>query len=185
VKTPFLPQEPFPGDCERLKRAQILRVNLAGESGAVAIYQGQLKILEKHPVRPLIDEMLEQEKEHEQAFTRWIQKEQSRPSVLMPLWIRAGFWVGKLSSQMGVNYAMTLTSAVEEVIEKHYASQLRALDRQTNPRLYSLLESCYEDEKNHKHVGRDHSAPPSGLLKLWELAISLGTKTAVFVAKRF
>ena len=46
----------------------IVRVNHAGEYGAVRIYKGQMAILGKSPMSPLIQHMLDQERDHLKQF---------------------------------------------------------------------------------------------------------------------
>ena len=51
----------MPGDPDRrARRARIIRVDQAGEYGAVRIYEGQMAVLGKSKSAPVIREMAEQ-----------------------------------------------------------------------------------------------------------------------------
>ena len=73
---------------------QMIRVNQAGEYGAVQIYKGQLRVLKGKEVQETIDHMLEQEEEHLARFNEQIVKRRVRPTILSPfgMW-RATPWV--------------------------------------------------------------------------------------------
>ena len=60
----------LPGDLDREELvARILRVDHAGEYGAVRIYEGQLAVLGKRPEASVIREMAEKEREHLATFS--------------------------------------------------------------------------------------------------------------------
>ena len=61
----------LPGDLNQKQKIQrIIRVNHAGEYGAKRIYEGQLAVLGKSPVAPVIRHMAEQEREHRAVSRR-------------------------------------------------------------------------------------------------------------------
>ena len=104
-------------------KERILKVNHAGELGAVCIYKGQLLVLKKHPSAKILKHMLEQEKKHLTFFEKELLKNSFKPSLLLPFWKFSGFILGVITGMMGLNFAMLCTVAVEEVINRHYLSQ--------------------------------------------------------------
>ena len=118
----------LPGDPPRDRMVeQIIRVDHAGEYGAKRIYDGQLAVLEKDEVAPIIREMAKAEQKHLQTFDKLIVERRVRPTVLSPLWNVAGFALGAGSALLGARAAMACTAAVEEVIEEHYKEQSEKL----------------------------------------------------------
>ena len=105
------------------KLDKILRVDHAGEVGAAKIYEGQLKVLGKTDVGPMIQHMKDQEKEHLDTFHELLNEHEVRPTVMLPIWNLAGYGLGIISAAMGKKAAMACTIAVEEVIGKHYEKQ--------------------------------------------------------------
>ena len=100
--TETTPQNRQSGDANRdALVARILRVDQAGELGAVRIYQGQMAVLGRGRTGPLLRKMTEQEKHHKQTFDRLISERRVRPTILAPLWHVAGFALGAATALMG------------------------------------------------------------------------------------
>ena len=180
----FLPQSPFPGVASACaQKAAMIRVNLAGEEGALAIYSGNLKGLgASHPLKPLIQSMYHQEQVHASLFHQLAAQHHVRPSLIGPLWNRIGYGAGLMTALWNVPAVMALTSAVEEVIEGHYADQIAALNPDTDTDLRTLLIQCQADEIAHRTLGDDYGAQraPRSLHTL----IRWGTHLAISLARR-
>jgi len=176
---PFLPAQPFPH--ERSRRERMIRVNLAGEEGAIALYTGQLKALKDHERCSLIEEMEEHEQEHVALFQRETVKFNVRPSALRGLWHCLGVGAGYAAGRLGFDFAMAQTEAVETVIADHYAAQLKVLPK--DDPLCGVVEACLADELAHRDHGHQESRP--GLdMDAWKALTRLGTRLAIAVAKR-
>ena len=110
---------------------EIIRVDHAGERGAIKIYEGQLLALntikKDEYLKNIIQEMKEQEKEHLEYFEAEIQKRKIKPTYLLPLWDLMGVSLGFGTALLGKKAAMLCTASVEEVIESHYEKQLKKL----------------------------------------------------------
>lgn len=88
-------------DKEKAIIDRMIRVDHAGEFGANTIYQGQLAVLGKTPVAPVIEHMWEQEKEHLDIFNKLIPKYRVRPTALLPIWNVAGWVLGASTAMLG------------------------------------------------------------------------------------
>ena len=106
---------------------EIIRVDHAGERGAIKIYEGQLLALktvkQDDDLKDKIEEMKEQEEEHLDYFEKEIKKRKIKPTSLLPLWDVMGVALGFGTAMLGKNAAMLCTASVEEVIENHYQNQ--------------------------------------------------------------
>ena len=104
---------------------RMIRVDHAGEYGAVRIYEGQLAVLEartgSRDAAATIRKMAQQEQHHLETFDKLIVERRVRPTALEPIWRIAGFALGAATALMGEKAAMACTAAVEEVIDEHYA----------------------------------------------------------------
>jgi len=150
---------------------EMLRVDHAGEYGAVQIYKGQRAVFDKLPhkarIAGLLKEMEEGEYEHLQAFDDLLMEHKSRPTVFAPIWDVAGFALGAGTALMGEKAAMACTSAVEEVIEQHYKAQAEEVG-DTDPEMRDRFLKFREDEIGHKDTALAEGAedaPGYGLLK--------------------
>jgi ubiquinone biosynthesis monooxygenase Coq7 len=114
------------------KIEEFIRVDHAGERGAVKIYEGQLlalnTLVKDENLKKIIEEMKIHEKEHCEFFEKEIKKRKIKPTKLLPLWDLLGVGLGFGSTLLGKKAAMLCTASVEEVIDKHYLSQINQLD---------------------------------------------------------
>jgi hypothetical protein len=88
---------------------EMLRVDHAGELGAVRIYDGQLAGLSFHPkstsTKRQIRHMHQQEKEHLAEFNHTLPARRVRPTALQPFWHVAGGALGFATAALGENYS--------------------------------------------------------------------------------
>lgn len=163
---------------------RIIRVDHAGEYGAVRIYEGQLAVFgDNHPMSDTVKHMKEQEDVHLERFNKLIREYNARPTLITPLWHVAGYALGAGTALLGTKAAMACTEAVEEVIDKHYAEQIETLDEDEGA-LAETLEQFRLEEVEHKKIAIENGAqetPGHGLLYG---AIKLGVKTVIKVAER-
>ena len=176
----------LPGDPSKEEYLErLIRVDHAGEYGAVRIYEGQLAILGKKPSGPIVQHMLEQEKAHLATFDKLINERRVRPTALMPLWHVAGFALGAATAMMGEKAAMACTVGVEEAIDEHYQSQIEALEPYGDEA--NLRETCVkfrEEELEHRDTGLNHGAEQAPGYEVLTGAIKAGSKLAIWLSKR-
>jgi 3-demethoxyubiquinol 3-hydroxylase len=176
----------LPGDPSKEEYVErLIRVDHAGEYGAVRIYEGQLAILGKKPSGPAVQHMLEQEKAHLATFDKLINERRVRPTALMPLWHVAGFALGAATAMMGERAAMACTVGVEEAIDEHYQSQIEALEPYSDEA--NLRETCVkfrEEELEHRDTGLNHGAKQAPGYEVLTGAIKAGSKLAIWLSKR-
>lgn len=161
---------------------QMLRVNHAGEYGANRIYEGQLAVLKKSRLRPELQHMLEQEREHLAKFNELLPKHKVRPSALMPLWHIGGLALGAVSAALGEKAAMACTVAVEEAIDEHYAEQEQVLPE---GELKETVKKFRAEELEHRDAGLANGAEDMQGYGLFYNIVKAGCKASIFLAKRF
>uniref|UniRef100_A0A3Q3W601 5-demethoxyubiquinone hydroxylase, mitochondrial n=1 Tax=Mola mola TaxID=94237 RepID=A0A3Q3W601_MOLML len=166
---------------------RILRVDHAGEYGANRIYAGQMAVLGRTRIGPLIQEMWDQEKKHLAKFNEILAESRVRPTALLPLWNIAGFALGASTALLGKECAMACTVAVEESISEHYNSQIRALmekDPERYTELLHVIKEFRDDEMEHHDTGLEHEAETVPGYWLIKNAIQLGCKVAIYASER-
>ncbi len=175
----------LPGDPSREEQvARILRVDHAGEYGAVRIYEGQLAVLGKTPAGKVIRRMADQEKKHLETFDRLLPQRRVRPTALGPLWHAAGFALGAASALLGERAAMACTVAVEEVIDEHYAAQAKALG-DDEPELKATIEEFRQDELAHRDEALAHHAAQAPGYEVLTGAVKQASRLAIWLSSRF
>ena len=174
----------LPGDLPTEKLLErIVRVDHAGEYGAVRIYEGQLAVLGNSNKADVIRHMAEQEREHLDKFNELIGARRVRPTALMPVWHAAGFALGAATALMGERAAMACTAAVEEVIDEHYAKQAAALG-DDEAELRETIEKFREDELEHRDTAIAHEAEETPGYEALAAVIKKGSKLAIWLSER-
>ena len=165
----------------------ILRVDHAGERGAIKIYEGQLLALntikENKSLKKKIEEMKEQEKEHLEYFEKEIQKRKIKPTYLLPLWDIMGVALGFGTVLLGKKATMLCTASVEEVIEDHYQNQLKNLGNDEMV-LKAKIEKFKNDEAEHKNTAYESGATNKGLYSIMDKLIKTGSKLAINISEK-
>ena len=166
---------------------EIIRVDHAGERGAIKIYEGQLLALktikQDNNLKDKIEEMKEQEKEHLQYFEKEIQKRKIKPTYLLPLWDVMGVALGFGTVLLGKKAAMLCTASVEEVIEDHYQNQLKKIGNDEID-LKTKIEKFKEDEVNHKNIAYETGASSKGLYSVMDKVIKTGSRIAITISEK-
>lgn len=176
----------LPGDLTAKEATQrMIRVDHAGEYGAVRIYEGQRAVLGHTDLDSVLEEMADQEQQHLETFERLIAERQVRPTALMPFWHVAGFMLGAGTALMGPKAAMACTVAVEEAIDEHYAAQIGELDADgTDPALRDTCEKFRQEELDHKATALEHDAELAPGYTVLNKAIKRGSKIAIWLSER-
>ena len=162
---------------------RIVRVDHAGEYGAVRIYQGQLAVLGDGPAADAIREMAGKEREHLAKFDALVGDRRVRPTALMPLWHVAGYALGAATALMGERAAMACTAAVEDVIEEHYAAQAARLG-DDEAELRATIERFRADEMEHRDSAIEHEAEQAPAYEALSAVIKRGSRLAIWLSER-
>ena len=176
---PRLPGDPSPEDAVE----RMIRVDHAGEFGAVRIYEGQLAVLGHSAAGHVIREMAEQERRHLERFERLVRERRVRPTALSPLWHVAGYALGAASALLGERGAMACTVAVEEVIDEHYRRQAESLGEDEAP-LRKTIEEFRADELAHRDLALAHDARTAPAHDLLTAAVKAGSRIAIWLSTR-
>jgi ubiquinone biosynthesis monooxygenase Coq7 len=163
----------------------MIRVDHAGEYGAVRIYEGQLAVLGSRntPSALAIRYMAEQEQRHLKTFDAMINERRVRPTALEPVWRVAGFALGAATALLGEKAAMACTAAVEEVINEHYECQVERLG-DADPALKATVEEFRADEIAHKEEALAHGAEDAVGYKVLSESIKAGIRLAIKLSER-
>ena len=169
------------------KIEEFIRVDHAGERGAVKIYEGQLlalnTLVKDEKLKKIIEEMKVHEKEHCEFFEKEIEKRNIKPTKLLPLWDLLGVTLGFSSTLLGKKAAMLCTASVEEVIDKHYQNQIDQLDK-TEKELKKNITKFREDELHHKDIAYEKGATKKGCYSILDKIIKTGSKIAINISEK-
>ena len=171
----------------KIKIEEFIRVDHAGERGAIKIYEGQLLALntfiKDDDLKKTIEEMKRHEKEHCDYFENEIKKRNINPTKLLPLWDLMGVGLGFGSTILGKKAAMLCTASVEEVIDKHYLNQIKQLGNDEK-NLKKKIVKFREDELNHKDIAYEKGATKKGIYSILDKVIKTGSKIAINISEK-
>ncbi len=171
----------------------IIRVDYAGEKGAVKIYSNQITAI---PSNEHLPKMLDSEIVHFEYFKNLSKKLSVRQSLMLPLWSRLASLMGYITAKHSLSMAMLCTQAVETIIEKHYLEQIHEItdileyhhendeyiieNKKEIEDLLAKIKIFMQEENEHKNTGEEHSE-----MKLLPFVIMKAiTKLAVIVSER-
>ena len=167
---------------------EFIRVDHAGERGAVKIYEGQLLALntfiKDENLKKTIEEMKVHEKEHCDFFETEIKKRKIKPTKFLPLWDLLGVGLGFGSTLLGKKAAMLCTASVEEVIDEHYQNQINQLGLDEK-NLKKKIVKFREDELHHKDIAYEKGATKKGLYSIMDKVIKTGSKIAIKISEKY
>ncbi|MDB4192680.1 demethoxyubiquinone hydroxylase family protein [Candidatus Pelagibacter sp.] len=169
------------------KVTEFIRVDHAGERGAIKIYEGQLLALntfiKDDDLKKKIEEMKVHEKEHCDYFEEEIKKRNIKPTKFLPLWDILGVGLGFGSTILGKKAAMLCTASVEEVIDEHYSNQIKELANDEK-KLKDKIIKFREDELHHRDIAYKEGATKNGLYSILDKIIKTGSKIAINISEK-
>ena len=169
------------------KIEEFIRVDHAGERGAIKIYEGQLlalnTIIKNDELKKKIEQMQIHELEHCNYFENEIRKRNIKPTKFLPLWDLLGVGIGFGSTLMGQKAAMLCTASVEEVIDEHYQNQINQL-KNDEKELKSKIVKFRDDELHHKDIAYEEGATKEGFYSIMDKIIKTGSKIAIRISEK-
>ena len=163
---------------------EIIRVDHAGERGAIKIYEGQLLALktfkQNEYLKKKIEEMKEHEREHYEYFDNEIKKRNIQPTKLLPLWDLMGVTLGFGTAMLGEKAAMLCTASVEEVIDGHYKDQTYKLGEDEKEK----IKKFRQDELDHKDMAYEHGATKKGVYSILDKVIKTSSRIAITISEK-
>ena len=169
------------------KIEEFIRVDHAGERGAIKIYEGQLlalnTIIKNDELKKKIEKMKVHEKEHCDYFEKEIKKRNIKPTKFLPLWDLLGVGLGFGTTIIGKKAAMLCTASVEEVIDEHYQNQINQL-KNDEKELKNKIIKFRNDELHHKDIAYKEGATKEGFYSIMDKIIKSGSKIAISISEK-
>lgn len=179
-----------PGHARNDAVEEMIRVDHAGEYGAVRIYKGQLAVLRNLPhKRDLVaklEHMAMDEEAHLARFNEIVNERGVRPTAFAPVWHVAGFALGAATALLGEKAAHACTAAVEEVIDEHYRSQVGRLDGMGDAEkpLRDTIEEFRLEEVRHRDEAIEAGAKEAPAYPLLSGAIKAACRLAIRISEK-
>lgn len=168
---------------------EIIRVDHAGEYGAVRIYAGQLAVFKylagKEETVEALKRMSKDEELHLARFNDLVNERRVRPTAMAPVWHVAGFALGAATALMGEKAAHACTEAVETVIDEHYRGQIAKLEKMgAEPELRETIERFRQEEVQHRDEAVEKGAKEAAAYPLLSSVIRAGCRIAIKLSEK-
>ncbi|KZN62829.1 hypothetical protein N473_18110 [Pseudoalteromonas luteoviolacea CPMOR-1] len=163
---------------------RIIRVDHAGERGAISIYKSQrfiARFFYKDIVAQL-DEMLAHEKKHFDTFNSWLVSNQVRHCYALWLWSLGGYVLGFITALLGRKAIWVCTEAVETTVLHHLDWQLDFLE-QHDLSAHEAVVSIKADEEQHQNLGFLNGSNGMRYLPI-QLVVKYSTRFAIWLSTK-
>jgi ubiquinone biosynthesis monooxygenase Coq7 len=163
--------------------ARILKVNHAGEHGAIRIYRSQIIVARWRcpDVVSKLEEMLAHEIMHRARFAEAMPSRQARPCRMLFLWGMGGWLLGAGTAVLGRNAIWACTAAVEEAVHRHLNDQLAFLSGR-DQELHALIASIKTEELSHLAHAEEHLTARGPIIRLLRRSIDAVTEGLIFLS---
>ena len=163
--------------------ARILKVNHAGEHGAIRIYRSQIAVARWRclEIVPELEEMLSHEVNHLALFSRAMPGRQAKPCRMLFLWGIGGWLLGAGTALLGRNGVWACTAAVEHAVHRHLNHQLVFLAARDHE-LHDLIASIKSEELSHLDHAEDRLKFPGLPIRLLRQSIGVTTDALIFLS---
>lgn len=164
---------------------RILRVNHAGEHGAVAIYSAQLAKVPRGEaaLRLWLNETLSHERRHRDSFLGAMPSRAAKPCRAMAVWSIGGAVLGGITALLGPTGIMVCTAAVERTVHKHLNDQIVYLTGRDDD-LAALIRDIRSEEDGHLAYAEAHHDPGSFFARSLALVVEVSTDLLIWISTR-
>lgn len=164
---------------------RILKVNHAGENGAIHIYAGQ--ILMAHLTAPSMVRELREFKTHEERHRAIFQEELARRGKprCRSYWLCAagGYVLGVVTGLFGRSAIAATTVAVEQVVLGHLKHQLAVLADRDESAVHAISR-IVADEQQHHDRSASHLVESRFWSKLLTPVVAASTESVIWLGMR-
>lgn len=165
--------------------SRILKVNHAGEHGAINIYSGQI-LMARFRARSMVDELVAfraHEQRHRSIFWAELQR-RDRPRC-KSYWLCGigGFFLGIITGLFGPHAIAATTVAVERVVLRHLEQQVVVLSGR-DPSAIAAIKSITQDERLHHDQSASQVDAEGFWFRILSPVVSASTEAVIWLGMR-
>ena len=161
---------------------RIMKVNHAGEHGAICIYTAQRWFARWRAPSMVaeLDHFLQHERRHRDIFHAELQARGRKRCKSFHLCGLGGLFLGAVTGLAGKRAIAATTVAIERTVLRHMEEQLTALQT-TDPNAHRAIETVIADEQEHHDQSQCHLPPGSLWMKIIDPLVAGSTATVIFL----
>ena len=155
---------------ERNLSAQLMRINLAGEVAAQALYRGQAMVCKDSEVKAHLVQAGEEETDHLIWCKKRLEDLNGKPSILNPVWYAGSFAIGAIFGSLGEKTSLGFVEETEKQVVKHLEKHLDKVSK-NDVETIEILKTMRADEDEHaqeasENGGESLSEPTKKIMSL-------------------
>ena len=140
---------------EKKLSIQMMRVNLAGEVAAQALYRGQALVCKDSEIREHLIEAGEEETDHLVWCKKRLDELDGRGSILNPIWYAGSFAIGAVFGNFGEKVSLGFVEETEKQVVAHIDKHLNKISPKDKETI-EILKTMREDEDLHAQQAVDN-----------------------------
>jgi len=133
---------------EKSLSAQLMRVNLAGEVAAQALYRGQAMVCKDAEIKNHLVQAGEEETDHLIWCKKRLEELNGKPSILNPVWYAGSFAIGAIFGSFGEKTSLGFVEETEKQVVKHLEKHLDKVSK-NDAETIEILQTMRADEDEH------------------------------------
>ena len=140
---------------EKKLSIQMMRVNLAGEVAAQALYRGQALVCKDPEIKKHLIEAGEEETDHLVWCKKRLDELDGKGSILNPIWYAGSFAIGAVFGNFGEKVSLGFVEETEKQVVAHIDKHLDKISPKDKETI-EILKTMREDEDLHAQQAVDN-----------------------------
>ena len=181
---------PYPSDTKTLNltknekslSAELMRVNLAGEVAAQALYRGQAMVCKDKDVKAHLIQAGDEETDHLIWCKKRLEDLDGSPSILNPIWYAGSFAIGAFFGSMGEKTSLGFVEETEKQVVKHLERHLDRISPNDSETI-NILKTMRADEDEHAQEAAENGSKSLSepTKKFMSLTAKLMTSSSAYI----
>jgi|TARA_B000000441_G_C21662734_1_gene302256 ubiquinone biosynthesis monooxygenase Coq7 len=181
---------PYPSDTKTLNltknekslSAELMRVNLAGEVAAQALYRGQAMVCKDKDVKAHLIQAGDEETDHLIWCKKRLEDLDGKPSILNPIWYAGSFAIGAFFGSMGEKTSLGFVEETEKQVVKHLERHLERISPNDYETI-NILKTMRADEDEHAQEAAENGSESLSdpTKKFMSLTAKLMTSSSAYI----
>ena len=169
---------PEPGE----KNTEKMRVNLAGEVAAQALYRGQSLVCKDVDIKKHLIEAGDEETDHLVWCKKRLDELEGKGSILNPIWYAGSFAIGAIFGRFGEKVSLGFVEETEKQVVAHldrHLDKISPKDKET----IEILKTMKEDEDLHARQAVDKGSEELKIpvKKIMQFTAKMMTSTSKYI----
>lgn len=161
---------------------QLMRINLAGEVAAQALYRGQAMVCKDPEIKKHLIEAGEEETDHLIWCKKRLEELNGRGSIFNPVWYAGSFAIGAIFGNLGEKTSLGFVEETEKQVVAHIDKHLEKISG-NDLETIEILKTMREDEDLHAQQASENGGGSlqTPTKKIMSLTAKVMTSTSAYI----